>query len=157
MQRWYAPGSGVFLISALQIGITFLLTLTKNRLIKWNFIKNILQAALIHGGYCLGHGLGLHLLLRQFRLPPFPDSIGHKSSLPVSPAASSQRHRPAPETVFLQNHLRCLRLQQHHIFNAILAIQRILCFITIHLSRRMDDLGIIVLLYHIFCVILQPK
>ena len=35
---------------------------------------------------------------------------------------------------FLQNHLRCLRLQQHRIFNAILAIQRILCFITIHLS-----------------------
>ena len=92
MQRWYAPGSGVFLISALQIGITFLLTLTKNRRIKWNFIKNILQAALIHGGYCLGHGLGLHLLLRQFHLPSFPDSIGHKFALPVSPAASSQRH-----------------------------------------------------------------
>ena len=29
---------------------------------------------------------------------------------------------------FLQNHLRCLRLQQHRIFNAILAIQRIMCF-----------------------------
>ena len=52
------------------------------------------------GGYCLGHGLGLHLLLRQFHLPSFPDSIGHKFALPVSPAASSQRHRPAPETVF---------------------------------------------------------
>ena len=54
--------------------LSFLLTLTKkakNRRIKWNFIKNILQAALIHGGYCLGHGLGLHLLLRQFHLPSF--------------------------------------------------------------------------------------
>ena len=30
------------------------------------------------------------------------------------------------ELFFLQNHLRCLRLQQHRIFNAILAIQRIL-------------------------------
>ena len=51
--------------------LSFLLTLTKkakNRRIKWNFIKNIFQAALIHGGYCLGHGLGLHLLLRQFHL-----------------------------------------------------------------------------------------
>ena len=26
--------------------------------------------------------------------------IGHKFALPVSPAASPQRHRPAPETVF---------------------------------------------------------
>ena len=33
------------------------------------------------------------------------------SLLPVSLAVSSQRHRPTPETVFLQNHLRCLRLQ----------------------------------------------
>ena len=83
--------------------LSFLLTLTKkakNRRIKWNFIKNISQAVLSHVGYCRGHGLGLHLLLRQFHLPSFPDSIGHKSSLPVSPAASSQRHRPAPETVF---------------------------------------------------------
>ena len=33
-----------------------------------------------------------------------------------------------PQLLFLQKHLRCLRLQQHRIFNAILAIQRILCF-----------------------------
>ena len=58
--------------------------------VAYEIIKNILQAVLIHGGYCLGHGLGLHLLLRQFYLPSFPDSIWHKSSLPVSPAASSQ-------------------------------------------------------------------
>ena len=43
---------------------------------------------------------GLHLLLRQFHLPSFPDSIGHKFALPVSLAVSSQRHRPTPETVF---------------------------------------------------------
>ena len=83
--------------------MSFLLTLTKkakNRRIKRNSIKNIFRAALSRAGYCLGHGLGLHLLLRQFHLPSFPDSIGHKFALPVSPAASSQRHRPAPETVF---------------------------------------------------------
>ena len=62
--------------------------------------KNTLPAASDHAGCCHGHGLDLHLLLRQFRLPPFPDSIGHKCALPVSPAASSQQHRPAPETVF---------------------------------------------------------
>ena len=39
--------------------------------------KNTLPAASDHAGCCHGHGLGLHLLLRQFHLPPFPDSIGH--------------------------------------------------------------------------------
>ena len=62
--------------------------------------KNTLPAASDHAGCCHGHGLDLHLLLRQFHLPSFPDSIGHKFALPASPAASSQRHRPAPETVF---------------------------------------------------------
>ena len=83
--------------------MSFLLTLTKkakNRRIKRNFIKNIFRAALSRAGYCLGHGLGLHLLPRQFHLPSFPGNIGHKSSLPVFPVNSSQQHRPAPEAVF---------------------------------------------------------
>ena len=61
--------------------------------------KNTLPAASDHGGYCLGHGLGLHLLLRQFHLPSFPDSIEHKSSLPVSPAVSLPQHRVDPAAV----------------------------------------------------------
>ena len=72
--------------------LSFLLTLTKkakNRRIKWNFIKNILQAALIHGGYCLGHGLGLHLLLRQFHFPDFQTAAF--SSPPSISACSSSR------------------------------------------------------------------
>ena len=83
--------------------MSFLLTLTKkakNRRIKRNFIKNIFRAALSRAGYCLGHGLGLHLLPRQFHLPSFPGNIGHKSSLPVFPVNSSQQNRPAPEAVF---------------------------------------------------------
>ena len=83
--------------------LSFLLTLTKkakNRRIKRNFIKNIFRAALSRAGYCLGHGLGLHLLPRQFHLPSFPGNIGHKSSLPVFPVNSSQQNRPAPEAVF---------------------------------------------------------
>ena len=81
--------------------------------------KNTLPATSDHAGCCHGHGLDLHLLLRQFHLPSFPDSIGHKFALPVSPAASSQRHRPAPETVFPQRcppGLPCgtQRLSQYH-------------------------------------------
>ena len=58
--------------------MSFLLTLTKkakNRRIKRNFIKNIFRAALSRAGYCLGHGLGLHLLPRQFHLPSFPGNV----------------------------------------------------------------------------------
>ena len=47
-------------------------------------LSNVLQAALTTSGYCLGHGLGLHLLLAISFLPSFQDSIGHKFGLRFS-------------------------------------------------------------------------